>query len=124
MRYRVSRALETIVLRRAHRVVAICEGIRSEVLSRGVPPGRVALVPNGVGAEWLEPRARATDLAAQLGLGAGPVFGYIGSSPVRSLPVLIGATAELVFRIPGPAALVEAGATAGGRAAVTGRRRC
>src|SRR5262249_61082146 len=32
-RYRLSRRLETVVLRRAHRVVAICEGIRSEIIS-------------------------------------------------------------------------------------------
>jgi len=101
VRYRVSRALETIVLRRAHRVVAICEGIRSEVVSRGIPPGRVAVVPNGVGAEWLEPRARATDLAIQLELGAGPVFGYIGSfSRYEGLPFLIEAMAELLGRVP------------------------
>ena len=101
LRYRVSRALETIVLRRAHRVVAICEGIRSEVVSRGIPPGRVAVVPNGVGAEWLEPRARATDLAIQLELGAGPVFGYIGSfSRYEGLPFLIEAMAELLGRVP------------------------
>jgi PEP-CTERM/exosortase A-associated glycosyltransferase len=101
VRYRVSRALETIVLRRAHRVVAICEGIRSEVLSRGISPARVAVVPNGVEAEWLEPRARATDLAAQLSLGAGPVFGYIGSfSRYEGLPFLIEAMPELLGRFP------------------------
>ena len=110
VRYRVSRALETIVLRRAHRVVAICEGIRSEVVSRGVPPGRVAVVPNGVEAEWLEPRARATDLAVRLGLGAGPVFGYIGSfSRYEGLPFLIEAMAELLSRIPGARLLLVGG---------------
>jgi PEP-CTERM/exosortase A-associated glycosyltransferase len=110
VRYRVSRALETVVLRRAHRVVAICEGIRSEVVSRGIPPGRVAVVPNGVEAEWLEPRARATDLAVRLGLGAGPVFGYIGSfSRYEGLPFLIEAMAELLGRIPGARLLLVGG---------------
>src|SRR5713226_5346703 len=70
LRYRMSRALESMVLRRADRVVAICEGVRGEIVSRGIPSGRVAVVPNGVDAEWLEPRARATDQATQLGLGA------------------------------------------------------
>jgi PEP-CTERM/exosortase A-associated glycosyltransferase len=110
VRYRVSRALETIVLRRAHRVVAICEGIRSEVLSRGIPPARLAVVPNGVEADWLEPRARAADLAAQLGLGAGPVFGYIGSfSRYEGLPFLIEALADLLGRIPGSRLLLLGG---------------
>lgn len=100
-RYRMSRALETMVLRRADRVVAICEGLRSEALSRGVPAGRVAVVPNGVDAEWFEPRARATDLAARLELGAGPVFGYIGSfSNYEGLSFLIDAMPELLSRFP------------------------
>jgi PEP-CTERM/exosortase A-associated glycosyltransferase len=110
LRYRVSRALETIVLRRAHRVVAICEGIRSEVVSRGIPSGRVAVVPNGVEAEWLEPRARATDLAARLRLGDGPVFGYIGSfSRYEGLPFLIGAFPEILGRFPGARLLLVGG---------------
>jgi PEP-CTERM/exosortase A-associated glycosyltransferase len=110
VRYRVSRALETIVLRRAHRVVAICEGIRSEVVSRGIPPGRVAVVPNGVGAEWLEPRARAIDLAVRLRLGEGPVFGYIGSfSRYEGLPFLIEAMPELLGRVPGARLLLVGG---------------
>ena len=101
LRYRLSRALETVVLRRAHRVVAICEGIRSELVSRGIPPGRIAVVPNGVEADWLEPRARATDVSAELGLGAGPVFGYIGSfSHYEGLPFLIEAMPELLACFP------------------------
>jgi PEP-CTERM/exosortase A-associated glycosyltransferase len=110
LRYRVSRALETLVLRRAHRVVAICEGLRSEVVSRGVPSSRVAVVPNGVEAEWLEPRPRATDLADRLGLGGGPVFGYIGSfSRYEGLPFLIEAIPELLVRFPGARLLLVGG---------------
>ena len=79
MRYRISRALETSVLRRADCVVAICEGIRREIARRGTSAGRIAVIPNGVESDWLKPRPRAEALAAELGLGAGPVFGYLGS---------------------------------------------
>jgi PEP-CTERM/exosortase A-associated glycosyltransferase len=110
LRYRVSRALETVVLRRAARVVAICEGIRSEVVSRGISSSRVAMVPNGVDPEWFEPRARAIDLAARLGLGGGPVFGYIGSfSRYEGLPYLIEAMPELLTRFPGSRLLLVGG---------------
>jgi PEP-CTERM/exosortase A-associated glycosyltransferase len=110
LRYRLSRALETAVLRRVHHVIAICEGIRAEVISRGIPPERITVVPNGVEAEWLERRARATDLAAQLELGAGPVFGYIGSfSRYEGLPFLIGAMPELLARFPGARLLLVGG---------------
>ena len=110
LRYRVSRALETMVIRRAHRVIAICQGIRSEVISRGIAPARIVLVPNGVDAEWLEPHARATSLAAELGLGEGPVFGYIGSfSRYEGLPFLIEAMPELLARFPGAKLLLVGG---------------
>ncbi|PYM54332.1 MAG: glycosyltransferase, exosortase A system-associated [Candidatus Rokuibacteriota bacterium] len=110
LRYRVSRALETVVLRRAHRVVAICEGIRSEIISRGIPPERIALVPNGVDPEWLEPRTRATEIANHLGLGDGPVFGYIGSfSRYEGLAFLIDAMPELLGRFPNAKLLLVGG---------------
>ena len=110
LRYRVSRAMETLVLRRAQRVVAISEGIRWEVASRGISQGRIALVPNGVDPEWFGPRARATELAARLGLGGGLVFGYIGSfSRYEGLPFLIEAMPELLARFPGARLLLVGG---------------
>jgi PEP-CTERM/exosortase A-associated glycosyltransferase len=110
LRYRVSRALETMVVRRAYRVIAICHGIRSEVVARGIAPARIPLVPNGVDPEWLEPRARTADLATQLRLGEGPVFGYIGSfSRYEGLPFLLEAMPELLARFPGARLLLVGG---------------
>jgi PEP-CTERM/exosortase A-associated glycosyltransferase len=110
LRYRLSRRLETVVLRRAHRVVAICEGIRSEVISRGIPVSRVAVAPNAVDGEWLTSRVRASELAAQLGLGAGPVFGYIGSfSRYEGLLFLIEAMPDILVRFPGARLLLVGG---------------
>ncbi len=108
-RYRVSRALESFALRRVHGVVAIGRGIQGEVRSRGVAADRIAIVPNGVDAEWLAPRPRAEELARRVGAGAGPVFGYVGSfSLYEGLPFLISAMPDLVARVPG-ARLVIAG---------------
>ena len=109
LRYRLSRALETHVVRRVDTVVAIGLGIRGELQGRGVDPGRIVVVPNGVDREWLEPRPRAGVLAARLGLGPGPVFGYVGSfSHYEGLPFLVDAMPEVAARIPG-ARLVIAG---------------
>jgi PEP-CTERM/exosortase A-associated glycosyltransferase len=102
LRYRISRALETAVLRRANAIVAICEGIRAEVASRGIDPQRISVIPNGVDARWLEPRPSATELAASLGLGTGPVFGYIGSfSHYEGLPFLVRAAPQFLGHFPG-----------------------
>lgn len=110
LRYRLSRRLETVVLRRAHRVVAICEGIRSEVSSRGIPTSRIAVVPNAVEGAWLASPARASDLAAELKLGAGPIFGYIGSfSRYEGLLFLIEAMPDILVRFPGARLLLVGG---------------
>jgi PEP-CTERM/exosortase A-associated glycosyltransferase len=100
-RYRISRALESLLLKRADAVVAICTGIRTEVLARGVAPDRVTVVPNGVDPEWLERRPRAEGLAARYGLGRGIVFGYLGSfSHYEGLPFLVEAAPEFLQRLP------------------------
>ena len=39
LRYRVSRQLETGVLRRAGAVTTICEGLRQDIVGRGIPSG-------------------------------------------------------------------------------------
>jgi len=77
--YSAARALESRVIRRAHALVGICEGLRKEILSRGVPPGRVFVVPNAVEVEQFQRRPRDQELAASLGLKSGPVFGFLGS---------------------------------------------
>ena len=102
VRYRASRFLETVVLRQADAVIAICNGLRAEVIGRGVAPSRVTVIPNGVGSEWFEPQPRAAALAERLGVADGPVLGYIGSfSHYEGLPFLIEAMPEIALRVPG-----------------------
>ena len=48
LRYRASRALETWALRRADHVTTICEGLRGDIVARGIPPERVTVIPNAV----------------------------------------------------------------------------
>src|SRR5262245_54307915 len=69
VRYRLSRALETYVLKRADAVTTICEGLREEVRRRGVPAERITVVPNAVDADELaHPSGSVGDLRAQFGL--------------------------------------------------------
>lgn len=48
LRYRASHWLETRVLRRADAITTICEGLRQDVIQRGIPGGKVTVVPNSV----------------------------------------------------------------------------
>lgn len=80
LRYRLSRRLETEVLRRADAVTTICDGLRTDVISRGISPGRVTVIPNSVDAESFASRPPgATDLRARYGLQNNCVIGFVGS---------------------------------------------
>jgi PEP-CTERM/exosortase A-associated glycosyltransferase len=80
LRYRASRALETYVLRRADAITTICEGLRSDILSRGIAPEKITVIPNAVDAQQFTLN-RPVDIALQrsLGLEGSIVLGFIGS---------------------------------------------
>lgn len=80
LRYRASRGLETWVFRRADAITTICEGLRKDILVRGIAPEKVTVIPNAVDAAAFDGTVGKSDaLARELGLGPGPVLGFIGS---------------------------------------------
>jgi PEP-CTERM/exosortase A-associated glycosyltransferase len=79
-RYRVTRALETFALKRCDAVAAICEGLRRDMLKRGVPRDHITMIPNGVDIEEFSIGvAGNAELKASLGLSGKIVLGYLGS---------------------------------------------
>jgi len=55
LRYRLTRAMETWVMRRADAVTCICEGLRSDLVKRGIPRDKITIVPNAVDASRFQP---------------------------------------------------------------------
>jgi glycogen synthase len=80
LRYRLSRALETYALKRADGIATICEGLRKEILQRGIPADRVVVVPNAVDPDsFTSGKADPHETRASLGLQNACVLGFIGS---------------------------------------------
>ncbi len=80
LRYRLTKALETRAVRQADQVVTICEGLRRDLVSRGISPDKIGVVPNAVDAEAFVLGGRADpELRARLGLTGKRVLGFIGS---------------------------------------------
>jgi PEP-CTERM/exosortase A-associated glycosyltransferase len=79
-KYRLTRALENHVVRHADHVAVICEGLKSDLIARGVAPSKIVVSPNGVDLELFgSPPPADSALAAELHLTGKDVIGYIGS---------------------------------------------
>jgi len=80
LRYRATRALETWALKRADHVTCICEGLRQDIVARGIPSSKVTVIPNAVDVDTFTFCSPAeADLRQSLGLDGHRVLGFVGS---------------------------------------------
>ncbi|MBH1998732.1 MAG: glycosyltransferase, exosortase A system-associated [Sphingomonadaceae bacterium] len=101
-RYWLTRQLETHAVRAADSVAVICEGLRGDLIARGVDAAKIIVSPNGVDMEQFgDPVPRDPALAAKLGLEGADVVGFIGSFyDYEGLDDLIAAMPRLVRARP------------------------
>lgn len=102
LRYRLTRALETWVLRRVDHAFAICEGLRKDIVERGIPADKVTVIPNAVDIESFQ-LSGAPDavLKSRLGLDGATVIGFIGSFyAYEGLDLLLDAFPAMLARRP------------------------
>ncbi len=111
LRYRVSRALETFAFRHARHVTTICDGLKQDIVARGIPEGRVTVIPNAVDVDAFEfGQAPDEALKAQLGLAGKTVVGFIGSFyAYEGLDLLLAALPQVTARIPDARVLLVGG---------------
>jgi len=111
LRYRLTRGLETYVLKRADHVFTICEGLRQDIVARGLGPAKVGVIPNAVTLDDFVQGAPADEaLKAQLGLAGHDVLGFIGSFyAYEGLDLLLDAMPALLARQPGVRVLLVGG---------------
>ena len=111
VRYRLTRAMETHALKRAAHVTTICEGLRSDIVARGIEPKRVTVIPNAVDIEAFEPGGTADSvLQAQLGLNGCSVIGFIGSFyAYEGLDLLLEALPQILAARPDVRVLLVGG---------------
>jgi PEP-CTERM/exosortase A-associated glycosyltransferase len=102
LRYKLTRGLETYALKRADAVTTICEGLRRDIVARGIPASKVTVIPNAVDIDKFAVGGEADqDLKRQLGLAGHRLIGFIGSFyAYEGLDVLLRAVPALVARAP------------------------
>ncbi len=111
LRYRLTRAMETHVFRRADAVTCICEGLRSDIVARGVPNERVTVIPNAVDiASFGETAGYDAHLAEELGVSGQPLIGFLGSFyAYEGLDLALDALSKMRERVPGLKLLLVGG---------------
>ncbi|WP_294200195.1 TIGR04063 family PEP-CTERM/XrtA system glycosyltransferase [uncultured Sphingomonas sp.] len=110
-RYRATRALEGWTCGRADAIAVICEGLRGDLIARGLPADKIVVSPNGVDLTLFgQPAPRDEALARQWGLEGAEVIGFIGSFyDYEGLDDLIAAMPRLVAARPGARLLLVGG---------------
>ena len=100
---------ERWALGQADAVLTVSAPLRAHVLDLGIDPNKVHVVPNGVNTELFHPAPPEAALRSRLGLGEGPVLGFVGGlrpwHGIESLPEVL---ARVSAKHPG-AKLVIAG---------------
>ena len=117
VRYRLTRRLETYVLKRADAITTICEGLRSDIIDRGIAAHKVTVIPNAVDAERFSMNGQADpELQARLGITGKTVLGFIGSFyAYEGLILLLDAMPEVLEEMPNVRILLVGGGPQEGR---------
>jgi PEP-CTERM/exosortase A-associated glycosyltransferase len=111
LRYRLTRLVETRALHRADAVTTICEGLRADMITRGIAGDKITVIPNAVDRDAFKgPGILDRALQATLGLCGKTVLGFFGSFySYEGLDLLLRAVPDLRRRRPDIAVLLVGG---------------
>jgi PEP-CTERM/exosortase A-associated glycosyltransferase len=111
LRYRLTRGTETMAIKRASQVTTICEGLRQDIVARGVRSDKVTVIPNAVNADAFPPIGEKDgELTRSLGLAGKTVLGFAGSFyAYEGLEFLVRALPALKAEVPDIALLLVGG---------------
>lgn len=102
LRYNMTRALESYVVKRADAVTTICEGLKKDLKQRGVAESKLTVIPNAVNIEQFDViEQKDPVLIEELGLADKNVIGFLGSFyAYEGLDLVVDAMPALLERDP------------------------
>ncbi len=111
LRYRLTRAMDTYAFKHVDAVTTICEGLRADIVARGIPEDKVTVIPNAVDIEKFSVGGAPDEaLKAQLELGGTRILGFIGSFyAYEGLDLLLNALPGMLSRAPDVRVLLVGG---------------
>ena len=102
LRYYLTKMLETYIFKKADAITTICEGLRADIMSRGIAAEKITVIANAVDIDQFVCGVAADrDLRAELGLQDKIVLGFIGSFyAYEGLPLLLEALPIVLQKQP------------------------
>ncbi len=111
LKYNMTKKMETDVVRKAASVTVICDGLKQDLIKRGIPAEKITLIPNAVDiSKFSGPSDANPELVEKLNLHDMTVLGFIGSFyDYEGLDVLINAMKPIITRVPNACLLLVGG---------------
>ena len=111
IRYRLTHAMETYAFKHVDAVTTICEGLRNDIVTRGIPSAKVTVIPNAVDIKKFSIGGAPDEVQkAQLGLAGARVLGFIGSFyAYEGLDLLLTALPRILDQAPDVRVLLVGG---------------
>jgi PEP-CTERM/exosortase A-associated glycosyltransferase len=102
LRYRITRNLETQAIKQVDHVFTICEGLRADIVARGIPADKVTVIPNAVDIDAFHLASPPDpELQQKWGLNGMTVIGFIGSFyAYEGLDLLLEALPNIMAQRP------------------------
>jgi len=115
LRYKLSRYLETYTLNNADAVTTICEGLKNDIIKRGIRREKITVIPNAVDikGEFNNSPGKIKALREKYHLSGNYVLGFIGSFyHYEGLDVLLRAMPNILTKFPDTVVLLVGGGIA------------
>ena len=78
-KYKMVRLMETWACRRAGQVGVLCEGIKNDLIERGIPAEKLSVVYNGINPQDFSALDTDAEFAKKFGITGKKVLGFVGS---------------------------------------------
>ncbi|MBW2186935.1 MAG: glycosyltransferase, partial [Deltaproteobacteria bacterium] len=79
LRYKLTKRAETVVCNKVDHVAILCNGLKDDLVHRGIPAAKITAVFNGVNPDDFQPCAVDDEYWREWGLAGKKVVGFIGS---------------------------------------------
>jgi len=102
LRYRITQSLETKAVKKADAVTVICQGLKNDLMERGIADDKITLIPNAVDlTKFSGPQDADPELQERLGLKGKVTLGFIGSFyDYEGLDILLQSMPYLTNEVP------------------------